>query len=98
MLRRFLLLAASVFVLSGATLFFGGYFLWPLASQWFVVGAIVLVAVLFERSRYRPLVDRSAAGWETTGERFVDPTSGKLVEVRFNPQSGEREYVEVQKP
>ena len=95
MLKRFLILAASIFVLSGATLFLGGYYLWPLASQWFVIGAIVIVAVLFEGSRYRPLVDRSAAGWESTGERFVDPTSGKLVEVRFNPTSGERDYVEV---
>jgi hypothetical protein len=29
------------------------------------------------------------------GERFVDPTSGRLTEVRHNPETGERDYVEV---
>ncbi|MGC8485336.1 MAG: hypothetical protein ACP5O6_06835 [Candidatus Baltobacteraceae bacterium] len=95
MLKRILLLAAAVFVLSGATLFFGNYYLWPLGSEWFIIGAIVLVAVIFEGSHYRPKIDRNAAGWEPTGERFVDPTSGKLVEVRYNPTSGERDYIEV---
>jgi len=95
MLKRVLITAAAVFVLAGATLFLGSYYLWPLASEWFLIGAVVLVAIIFESSRYRPLLDRSAAGWESTGERFIDPTSGKLVEVRFNPESGERDYVEV---
>ncbi len=95
MLKRFLLVAAAVFVLSGATLFFANYYLWPLGSQWFIIGAIVLVAVIFESSRYHPKIDRNAAGWEPTGERFVDPTSGKLLEVRYNPTNGERDYIEV---
>ncbi len=95
MLKRFLLVAAAVFVLAGATLFFGTYYLWPLGSQWFIIGAVVLVAVIFESSRYRPKIDRNAAGWEPTGERFVDPTSGKLLEVRYNPTNGERDYTEV---
>ncbi len=95
MLKRTLLVAAVVFVLSGATLFFGNYHLWPLGSEWFIIGAIVLVAVIFESSRYRPKIDRNAPGWEPTGERFVDPTSGKLLEVRYNPTNGERDYTEV---
>ncbi len=95
MLKRSLITAAAAFVLSGATLFLGSYYLWPLGSEWFIIGAIVLVAVIFESSHYRPKIDRSAPGWEPTGERFVDPTSGKLLEVRYNPASGERDYVEV---
>ena len=95
MLKRSLITAAASFVLSGIALFLGSYYLWPLGSEWFIIGAIVLVAVIFESSRYRPKIDRNAAGWEATGERFVDPTSGKLLEVRYNPTSGERDYVEV---
>ncbi len=95
MLKRSLITAAVAFVLSGIALFLGSYYLWPLGSEWFIIGAIVLVAVIFESSRYRPKIDRNAAGWEATGERFVDPTSGKLLEVRYNPTSGERDYVEV---
>ena len=95
MLKRILILAAAVFVIAGATLFFGNYYLWPIGSEWFMIGAIVLVAVIFESSHYRPKVDRGAPGWEKTGERFIDPTSGKLLEVRYNPENGERDYVEV---
>ncbi len=95
MLKRVLLLAATLFVLAGATLFLGSYYLWPLGSEWFLIGGIVLIAVIFEGSRYRPKVDRAAPGWEATGERFIDPTNGKLLEVRYNPENGERDYIEV---
>jgi uncharacterized membrane protein len=65
---------------------------WFAAFELGVFGAAVLIGTLFER-RYRA---RRAAGigWQTTGERFVDPASGKLVEVRYNPQTGERAYVD----
>jgi hypothetical protein len=32
-------------------------------------------------------------GWQPTGERFVDPTTGERMEVWFQPESGERAYV-----
>ena len=42
--------------------------------------ALLGAALLFERSGYRPrAADRSAL--RRTGERFVDPTSGELMEV-----------------
>ncbi|HEX8726339.1 MAG TPA: hypothetical protein VF737_13210 [Gemmatimonadaceae bacterium] len=37
---------------------------------------------------------RAGANWQPTGERFVDPASGKLVDVYFDPETGEREYRE----
>ena len=58
----------------------------------FVNGAVVLAAVLFERGRYRPAVT-SGGPWQETGERFVDPTTGQLMKVRYNPQTGARDYV-----
>lgn len=57
-------------------------------------GLGLAAAMLVERHHYRPKVDRSRAGWRRTGERFVDPTTGRLVEVLYNPLTGERDYVE----
>jgi hypothetical protein len=56
---------------------------------------IIVAGVLFERGRYRARADREHDRWQSTGERFVDPTSGRLMEVRYDPESGERDYVEV---
>ena len=57
-------------------------------------GIVVAGAILFERRGYHPRVDRTQGKWQPTGERFVDPTTGQMVEVRYNPQTGERDYVE----
>ncbi len=61
-------------------------------------GAVIAGAVLFERSGYRPRIDRTRGRWLPTGERFVDPTTGHMVEVRYNPESGERDYVDLGHP
>ncbi|WP_156428165.1 hypothetical protein [Novosphingobium sp. FSW06-99] len=60
------------------------------------VGAgIVLAGLLFENRRYKRVLDTApGTGWQATGERFVDPDSGKLVAVFFNPATGERRYVD----
>ena len=57
-----------------------------------IQGVIVIAALLFERGRYQPTLT-SAGGWQDTEERFVDPTTGKLMKVRYNPQTGARDYV-----
>ena len=61
----------------------------------FVNGSIVVAAVLLERGRYRPTVTPGGP-WQETGERFVDPTTGQLMKVRYNPQTGARDYVPVE--
>lgn len=67
----------------------------PLAL-YLALGGIVLVAgIVWERSRYRPVVDPTAGEWRPTGERFIDPVGGQLVEVRYNPATGERAYIDV---
>lgn len=58
-------------------------------------GVVVLGALAFERRRYRPVVDTTRGQWQLTGERFVDPTSGRTMNVRYNPATGERDYVDV---
>lgn len=66
------------------------------AAELGIVGLLILIGTLLER-RYRGRRSApEAAGWQSTGERFVDPTSGKLVEVRYNQQTGERAYIDVQ--
>lgn len=60
-----------------------------------IVVAIVLAGLLFENRRYKRVLETApGAGWQATGERFVDPDSGKLVTVFFNPATGERRYVD----
>jgi membrane protein implicated in regulation of membrane protease activity len=69
----------------------GGWFV-----AWSVFEACVLLAaLLFERWRYRPQIDRRKGNWRPTAERFVDPTTGRTVQVFYNPDTGERDYVDV---
>ena len=61
------------------------------AAVW---AAVLLLAALFERWRYKTLGPRPPGpDWQDTGERFVDPESGKLVTVYFHPTTGERRYI-----
>jgi hypothetical protein len=74
----------------------------------FLPGAILVAGVLLERTRYRSLhAERTGefhgpGGGETrspearfrpTDERFVDPTTGVLMQVWVDPATGERRYV-----
>ena len=58
----------------------------PVVLYLFVNGLIVIAALLFERGRYRPPVTPGGS-WQETAERFVDPTTGQLMKVRYNPQT-----------
>lgn len=96
MLRRAL-------IIYGVLAVAGGLVLLALGAGFTIVfyllgnGVVILAALLFERSRYRP--DRPAgARWESTGERFVDPTTGHQMEVRYDRQTGARDYVDLGPP
>lgn len=58
-------------------------------------GGLLVAGTVFERWRYKWTVAAREAKGAPTGERFVDPTSGKLVEVYFDAATGQRSYVEV---
>ena len=61
--------------------------------QLIVLGAVVLLGVTLEARRYR---GRAGSGrWQSTSERFVDPSTGRLMEVQYDPSTGERRYVDV---
>jgi len=57
--------------------------------------ALVLIWLLFRSGGYkrRPLDDPPGRDWSFTGERFLDPSSGEMLEVWHCPRTGERAYV-----
>ena len=73
-----------------------------------VLGAIGVVTAIWERTRYRSeAAERASAPpgpgggepaapldprFRATDERFVDPTSGRVMRVYADPASGERRY------
>lgn len=57
-------------------------------------GVLLVVGLAIERWRYKPLLRTGPdPRWKDTGERFIDPGSGQLTAVYFDPQLGERHYV-----
>jgi hypothetical protein len=89
MLRAFVV-AIGVACIVGAA--FLASRVWFAALELGVFGALILIGTFFE-GRYRAS-RATGSGWQRTAERFIDPVSGKLVEVRYNPQTGERAYVD----
>jgi len=81
------LLAVGALALAAARCF-------PAAGVFAVWALILLVGLAIERWRYKPLGNRTPGpGWKATDERFVDPETGKLVTVYFQPSTGERRYI-----
>ena len=90
MLRTALLIFAALLSAVGAACLLTGHAqAWP-ATIW---GVLLLLAVLFERWRYRKEPSVHQASWQITGERSIDPESGEPTEVHYDPASGERRYV-----
>jgi hypothetical protein len=83
-------------ITAGVLLAVCGVALWASGGGWMllIVGAVVIVSVLLEpvygRATSRPI----NGGWRPTDEKFVDPESGKLLTVWFDPATGDRRYVE----
>lgn len=94
MLRKAVLVLGLLSLASAALLALRG--IYPVALWLLVNGLALTLGVIYERSRYKPLkANAPGAGWLATGERFIDPASGALVEVYSDPRSGERDYVKV---
>jgi hypothetical protein len=91
MLRTVVIAVAAIIVCIGIGLIACGV----QAPGWqaLVIGAIVLMGTLFERWRYRRIEELPKGQWQRTDERFLDPSTGNLVEVMFDPRTGERRYV-----
>lgn len=62
----------------------------------FVIGAILVFAALFERVTYKKLAPRKPPpDFMPSAERFIDPATGKLIQVYVTPATGERVYVDL---
>ena len=82
-----------LFVLSGA-LVVGGIALQVTEGQGiglFILAAMVLIGTVFDAG-YRGRNRAAHARWEKTGERELDHETGEIVEVWYDPVSGERRY------
>ena len=64
---------------------------------WLALWGVALTAgIAYERWRYKGnLAWPPAAAFKPTGERFVDPGTGQLVEVYYDQASGKRSYVDI---
>jgi hypothetical protein len=93
LLRR-LLIAYGVLCLIGALVLLVLHVTVVLVIYLAINGLIITAGIFLERSSYRSKADTTQGKWQSTGERFNDPTSGKLIEVYYNPQTGERDYRE----
>lgn len=93
MLRRALMGVAVIALLVAIGLFATGQASVVAVAIWVAIEAVVLLlALLFERGRYRPNV--SNGPWVPTAERFQDPSTGTWILVEFNPRTGDRRYVQ----
>lgn len=92
MLRLLLLGFAVLLVLTGLVCTIAGADgAWPF-TLW---GLLLVAAVLLERWRYSHAPKADDGPWQETGERFVDPESGRVMSVWYSPDSGERRYVPI---
>ena len=93
MLRRWVL-GAGIALLSAAAVSLAVGLPWPVATWLAVLGLAATAGILCERRGDKPISgDRPGPDWVDTGERFVDPETGKLVSVYHNPRTGQRRYV-----
>jgi hypothetical protein len=89
-LRTLLLVVSGAMVLAGVGLLIVG----PKGPgiELLVIGLVFLFGTMFERWRYRPPAPPAGTHWERTGERFEDPHTGKVVDVLYDPRTGQRRY------
>jgi hypothetical protein len=91
-LRGFVVVLGVVAVLGGLALAISVPKAWFAGAELVLIGIVIVLGTVFERWRYRKKIAGAAGPWEPTGERFRDPVSGALIDVAYNPQTGEREY------
>ncbi len=96
---RAILIAAGVLAAGGAIVALACGAPFPTVVWLAGIALMLTLGVIFERIHYKRLSpDTPGVGFVATAERFVDPETGKLVEVHVHPASGERAYVVVGLP
>jgi hypothetical protein len=93
---RLILGALGLLAIAGAVLavWFGAPF--PILVVPGIMGLVCILGALFERVHYKmAMATAPGGGFVATPERFVDPTSGRVVQVHVKSATGERAYVDV---
>lgn len=91
MLRTGLLVVGIACLVGGASRAVAGH--WGSSTWLFINGALLVAGIVWERTIYKPLLGaRAKPKGDPTGERFIDPTTGQLVEVLYDAVSGDRHY------
>ena len=90
MLRNALLAAGLVGLVVGIVLLLAGQY--EPGLQVLIGSGVLTTGVAFERWRYVRSLTSPEGRWLPTGERFVDPTTYRLTDVYYNPDTGERDY------
>ncbi len=90
MLRNVLLTIGLVGMLVGVGLLVAGQY--SPGLNLLVGSGVLTVGVAFERWRYVRSLTSPEGRWQPTGERFLDPTTHRLTDVFYNPDTGERDY------
>jgi hypothetical protein len=58
-----------------------------------ILGLVAIVSASLEPIYGRAVGRTPGGNWRPTDEKFVDPESGKLVTVWFDPATGDRRYI-----
>ena len=91
MLRKIVLGIALLLAAAGLWLLY--LRVWSPGLQLLIVGGLIFVGTAFESWRYRKGSGPPSARWQQTDEKFADPISGEVMDVQYDPASGERRYV-----
>jgi hypothetical protein len=89
MLRSGLLLFGVLLTFAGLISSISG---WQGALVMTFWGLVLVAAVVFERWRYQKTSGTAQSEWQETEERFVDPETGVLTQVMYDPRTGDRRY------
>jgi hypothetical protein len=86
--RRWALIVGGLFAV-------GGLLVWKIGGGpvLLILGAVAIVTGLLEPIYGRAIGRAPQGNWRPTGEKFVDPETGELVTVWYDPVTGERRYV-----
>jgi hypothetical protein len=90
MLRNALIAVGAGGLVAAAGLLLAGQF--EPGFQMLIASGVFTFGVGFERWRYRRSLTGPEGRWLPTGERFRDPTTYRLIDVYYNPDTGERDY------
>ncbi|MDR2011655.1 MAG: hypothetical protein LBQ20_01130 [Rhodanobacter sp.] len=86
----------ALLVLAGIVAAIVGSVFVVFVPQLIVGGLLLLIGLVIERWRYKPIVHRPPErDWTDTGERFIDPETNKQIAVYLDAMNGERHYIAI---